>query len=77
VQGVAVIFRDEMGNNNFAAVVNGSYRFSVVEVERSHNIFLYLVDATGTAMSPTITVPHRQGGASDLGCHYVIWQGVD
>ncbi len=77
VQGVAVIFRDEMGNNNFAAVVNGSYRFPVVEVDRPHNVFLYLVDATGAARSDTITVPHRQGGASDLGCHYVIWQGID
>lgn len=77
VQGVAVIYSDDFGNSNFAALVNGAYRFPVINTENAHNIYLHLVDATGKSVSPTITVPHRQGGGSDLGCHYVIWQGVD
>jgi penicillin-binding protein 1C len=77
VQGVAVTYRDDLGNSNYAAAVNGAYRFSIASPEAPRNIYISLVDATGNAVSGTMTVPHRQGGASDLGCHYVLWQGVD
>jgi hypothetical protein len=77
VQAVAVVYNDDFGNRNYAAAVNGAYRFPVSAVGASHNIYISLVDATGNPVSGTVTVPHRQGGASDLGCHYVIWQGVD
>lgn len=77
VQAVAVIYNDDFGNTNYAAAVNGAYRFPVAAAGSAHNIYISLVDATGTPVSGTMTVPHRQGGASDLGCHYVIWQGID
>jgi penicillin-binding protein 1C len=77
IQSVAVVYSDDLGNRNYAAAVNGAYRFPVASVETSHNIYLTLVDATGVSVSDSVTVPHRQGGASDLGCHYVIWQGVN
>jgi penicillin-binding protein 1C len=77
VPSVAVIYSDDLGNNNYAAAVNGAYRFAIPSPQTGRNIYLSLVDATGAAVSATVTVPHRQGGASDLGCHYVIWQGVD
>jgi hypothetical protein len=74
---VAVVYSDDFGNRNYAAAVNGAYRFSVTSPETQHNIYLSLVDAAGNPVSGTVTVPHHQGGPSDLGCHYVIWQGVD
>jgi hypothetical protein len=77
VQAVAVVYSDDLGNSTYAAAVNGAYRFPVPSPESSRNIYISLVDATGNAVSATVTVPHRQGGGSDLGCHYVIWQGVD
>ena len=77
VQAVAIVYNDDFGNSNYAAAVNGAYRFPVAAADTSHNIYISVVDATGAPVSDTITVPHRQGGPSDLGCHYVIWQGVD
>ena len=77
VQAVAVTYRDDFGNSRYAAAVNGAYRFAVASPGSAHNIYISLVDATGAAVSGTMTVPHRQGGASDLGCHYVVWQGAD
>ena len=77
VQAVAVMYRDDLGNQNYAAAVNGAYRFSVPAPETARNIYISLVDATGNPVSGTMTVPHQQGGGSDLGCHYVVWQGVD
>ncbi len=77
IQSVAVVYSDDLGNRNYAAAVNGAYRFSVTSPETQHNIYLSLVDAAGNPVSGTVTVPHHQGGPSDLGCHYVIWQGVD
>jgi hypothetical protein len=77
IQAVAVVYSDDMGNRTVAAAVNGAYRFPVMSAQSSHNIYISLVDATGNPVSGTVTVPHRQGGGSDLGCHYVIWQGVD
>jgi penicillin-binding protein 1C len=77
VQAVAVTYRDDYGNSNYAAAVNGAYRFSIPSAGSANNIYLSLVDAAGNSVSGTVTVPHRQGGASDLGCHYVIWQGLD
>jgi hypothetical protein len=77
IQAVAVIYKDAFGNSNYAAAVNGAYRFPVASPGTPHNIYISLVDAAGNPVSPTVTVPHRQGGPSDLGCHYVIWQGAD
>jgi penicillin-binding protein 1C len=77
VQAVAVMYRDDFGNTNTAAAVNGAYRFPIASPGISHNVYLSLVDANGASVSDTVTVPHHQGGPSDLGCHYVIWQGVD
>jgi penicillin-binding protein 1C len=77
VPGVAVIYGDDQGNQNFAAAVNGAYRFAIPNADSARTIYLSLVDAAGTAVSGTVSVPHRQGGASDLGCHYVVWQGLD
>jgi hypothetical protein len=77
IPSVAVIYRDDLGNENYAAAVNGAYRFSISSPSTARNIYISLQDAAGNAVSGTITVPHRQGGASDLGCHYVIWQGVN
>jgi len=77
VQAVAVVYRDDLGNQNSAAAVNGSYRFSIASPDTPHNIYISLVDATGASVSDTVTVPHHEGGASDLGCHYVIWQGAN
>jgi hypothetical protein len=77
VQAVAVVYNDDFGNRNYAAAVNGAYRFPISAAGNAHNIYISLVDATGNPVSATVTVPHRQGGASDLGCHYVIWQGID
>jgi hypothetical protein len=77
VQAVAVLYSDDLGNRNLAAAVNGAYRFSVPAPQSPRNIYISLVDATGAPVSGTVTVPHHQGGASDLGCHYVVWQGTD
>lgn len=77
VQAVAVVYGDDLGNQSFAAAVNGAYRFPISAAGSPHTIYISLVDATGTSVSGTVAVPHRQGGASDLGCHYVIWQGLD
>ncbi|MCC6454302.1 MAG: transglycosylase domain-containing protein [Caldilineaceae bacterium] len=77
IPAVAVIYRDDLGNQNYAAAVNGAYRFSIPAPGTARNIYISLQDAAGNAVSGTITVPHRQGGASDLGCHYVVWQGVN
>jgi hypothetical protein len=77
VQAVAVSYRDDLGHQSYAAAVNGAYRFNIPSPENGRGIYLSLVDAAGNTVSGTVTVPHRQGGASDLGCHYVVWQGVD
>jgi membrane peptidoglycan carboxypeptidase len=77
VQAVGVMYRDDFGNTKSAAAVNGAYRFPVASPDISHNVYISLVDANGASVSDTVTVPHRQGGPSDLGCHYIIWQGVD
>jgi len=77
IPSVAVIYRDDLGNQNYAAAVNGAYRFSIASPGTARNIYISLQDAAGNAVSGTVTVPHRQGGASDLGCHYVVWQGVN
>jgi hypothetical protein len=77
VQAVAVVYTDDLGNRSYAAAVNGAYRFPVASPDTPHNIYLSLVDATGASVSGTVTIPYHQGGASDLGCHYVVWQGVN
>jgi len=77
VQGVAVVYNDDAGNRNVAAAVNGAYRFPVIGADSPHTIYVSLLDATGNSVSGTVSVPHHQGGGSDLGCHYVIWQGVN
>jgi len=77
VQAVAVVYSDDLGNHNYAAAVNGAYRFPVGSPDTPHNIYISLVDAAGNPVSATVTVPHHEGGASDLGCHYVVWQGAN
>jgi penicillin-binding protein 1C len=77
VPGVAVSYSDESGNfaqtvTSSAAQGYGSFRFPIAAPEQSHTIYIAVQGGTSTA-----TVAHRQGGATDQGCHYVIWRGAD
>lgn len=82
VAGVRVLYTDSLGNRteqatSSAAQGYGSFRFPVIAVDQSHTINITLLGSGGGSISTTAFVPHRQGGSSDLGCHYVIWQGSD
>lgn len=81
VSGVRVLYRDQFGNRLETVTSGqmpgmGSFRFAIND-STPQNISVSLLDANGAVISPTASVPHMQGGPTDLGCHYVIWQGVD
>jgi penicillin-binding protein 1C len=77
VAGVAVTYSDQFGNvvngsTSGAAQGYGSFRFPVLAPDLPHTIYISVAGATSTA-----SVPHLQGGATDQGCHYVVWRGAD
>jgi hypothetical protein len=77
VPGIAVTYSDQFGNvsqtsTSSAAQGYGSFSFPVMAPDQSHTIYISVAGGTSSA-----TVPHRQGGSSDQGCHYVIWRGTD
>jgi hypothetical protein len=79
--GIIVVYQDGVGNRVVSATGSeaqgyGSFKFPIL-VDAAQDIFITLVDANGAAVSPTATVPYKQGGATDLGCHYVIWHGLN
>ncbi len=78
VGGIGVRFQDSAGNvlTTVTGMQNqgfGSFRFALGG--NPDTVTIMLTDASGAAISPRASVPHLQGGASDRGCHYVIWQG--
>ena len=82
VAGVRVLYRDDYGAvqeqaTGAGAEGYGAFRFPVLAAGQPHNIAITLLNDGGGAMSLTATVPHFQGGPTDLGCHFVLWQGVD
>ncbi len=81
VAGVRVVYQDEMGNRQETVTSGqmpgyGSFRFAIVDDSPQH-ISISLYDSNGAAVSSVARVPHKQGGPTDLGCHYVIWTGAD
>ncbi len=81
VAGVRVVYQDEMGNRQETVTSGqmpgyGSFRFAIVDDSPQH-ISISLYDSNGAAVSSVARVPHKQGGPTDLGCHYVIWTGMD
>ena len=81
VAGVRVVYQDEKGNRQETVTSGqmpgyGSFRFAIVDDSPQH-ISVSLYDGNGAAVSSAARVPHKQGGPTDLGCHYVIWTGLD
>jgi len=81
VAGVRVVYVDERGNRQETVTSGqmpgyGSFRFAIVDDSPQH-ISISLYNSNGAAVSSAAVVPHKQGGPTDLGCHYVIWTGTD
>jgi hypothetical protein len=79
--GINVLYQDAAGNRVVGATGSeaqgyGSFKFPIL-TDGPQEIFVTLIDANGAAISPRATVPYKQGGVTDLGCHYVIWHGVN
>ncbi len=72
VSGVTVRYEDDQGNFSQTTTNNGSFRFNVAAADQAHTIYISVQGGNSTA-----TVPHRQGGATSQGCHYVYWRGAD
>jgi hypothetical protein len=82
VPGVRVRYQDEYGAvqeqaTGSGADAYGAFRFPVLAAGQPHSIYITVLNDGGGAISGAATVPHYQGGASDLGCHFVIWTGAD
>ena len=81
VAGVRVVYKDPSGNRLESLTSSqmpgyGSFRFAIVD-DAPSDITVSLLNGGGNPISPNAVVPHNQGGPTDLGCHYVIWQGTD
>lgn len=82
VPGIRVVMTDSLGNRLETVTSGdpanyGSFRLPVQQSEQAHDIYISLYDANGAGVGGPAHVQHRQGGASDLPCHHVIWRGID
>ncbi|MEX1020310.1 MAG: transglycosylase domain-containing protein [Litorilinea sp.] len=82
IPGIRVVMTDSLGNRvetatSGDAATFGSFRIPVQQSEQAHDIYVSLYNAAGAAVGGPAHIQHRQGGASDLPCHHVIWRGVD
>lgn len=79
VAGIHIIMRDEWGNQASAISKSGANDYGLFDFPipsgAPHQLYLTVVDDGGNPVSPTITIPHRQGEAADLSCHHVVLQG--
>ncbi len=78
VAGVRLVYQDAQGNRQETVTSDqmpgyGSFRFPIID-DSSQTISVSIYGANGAS---TASVPHKQGGVTDLGCHYVIWTGAD
>jgi hypothetical protein len=80
--GIRVVMTDSFGNRLETVTGSdpsgyGSFRIPVQQSELPHDIYISLFSPEGAPVGGPAHVQHRQGGASDLPCHHVIWRGVD
>lgn len=77
--GVRVALRDSWGNRAEAVSKSGPADYGMFDfpiyADGPHDLFLTVVDEGGTALSMTLTIPHRQDGPSDTPCHHVVLRG--
>jgi penicillin-binding protein 1C len=78
VPGIRVQMVDGWGNVYFAETKSGALDFGIFDFPlysaTPQDLQVTVLDGGGSPISPTITVPHNQGGASNLSCHYVVFQ---
>lgn len=72
--GVRVVAVDEWGNRNETVSKSGSidygnYDFPIGAARR--DIFVTIVDVSGTALSETAWIRHRK--VDNMPCHHVVW----
>jgi penicillin-binding protein 1C len=75
--GVHIVLVDQWGNRADAtsksgATDHGNYDFPLGDIPNQYT--LTVVGEAGQAISPAVTVDHRQGSAGDAPCHTVTWQ---
>lgn len=76
--GVRVQMVDGWGNVYYAETKSGALDFGVFDFPlysaTPQELQVTVLDGGGSPISPTIGVPHNQGGGSNLPCHYVVFQ---
>ncbi len=79
VAGVQIVMRDEWGNQATAISKNGAIDYGMFDFPipsgAPHQIYVTVIDDGGNPISAAITIPHRQGEATEASCHHLVLQG--